>query len=111
MPEPLTIENWRTIRQYGRTSLIYLANNILGYKDVSLEVHGNLMRSLQKFKGGRDWTHQRFVPKGQSPGTFKELIEGYQPFVPNFWDLETPHGLRKTLILMPRGHLKSTVMM
>jgi predicted phage terminase large subunit-like protein len=74
-------------------------------------VHGGLISSLQKFKGGRDWTHQRFVPNGQSPGTFKELVEGYVPEVPNFWDLETPEALRRALILMPRGHLKSTCMM
>jgi|ERR1017187_3616265 hypothetical protein len=85
--------------------------NILGYKDVSRGVHGGMIESLQKFKGGRDWTHTRNVPQGMSPGTFKELVEGYQPEVPNFWDLETPGATRRTLILMPRGHLKSTIMM
>lgn len=111
MADGFTVEEWRILRQKGRTNLIWLCNNVLGYKDVSKQVHGGLIASLQKFKGGRDWTHSRFVPSGISPGTFKELVEGYQPEVPNFWDLETPGGLRRTLILMPRGHLKSTCMM
>ena len=111
MPEGFTLEEWRKLRQKGRTSLIWLCNNVLGYKDVNKEVHGGMIASLQKFKGGRDWTNSRFVPHGLSPGTFKELVEGYEPEVPNFWDLERPDGLRKCLILMPRGHLKSTIMM
>jgi predicted phage terminase large subunit-like protein len=111
LTEPITIEEWRILRQKARTQLIWLCNNVLGYKDVSKAVHGGMIQSLQKFQGGRDWTHQRFVPHGMSPGTFKELIEGYDPVVPNFWDLETPSATRRTLILMPRGHLKSTIMM
>lgn len=111
MSDSFTVEEWRKLRQKGRTSLIWLCNNILGYKDVSKDVHGGMIANLQKFKGGRDWTHQRFVPHGVSPGTFKELVEGYEPEVPNFWDLEMPEAKRKGLILMPRGHLKSTIMM
>lgn len=107
----MTVENWRKIRQYGRTSLIYLCNNILGYKDVSKAVHGGLIANLQKFQGGRDWTHTKMIGGNFSPGTVKELIEGYEPLVPNFWDLERPTGLRRILLLMPRGHLKSTCMM
>lgn len=111
MADGFTIEEWRILRQKGRTNLIWLCNNVLGYKDVCRAVHGGMVDSLQKFKGGRDWTHDRFIPNGVSPGTFKELIEGYKPEIPNFWDLETPWGLRRNLILMPRGHLKSTIMM
>lgn len=111
MPVGYTADEWRTMRQYGRTSLLYLCNNVLGYKDVSKEVHGPYMRCLQKFKGGKDFLCSRTVNNQTSPGTFKELIEGYKPEIPDFWDLESPHGLRRTLILMPRGHLKSTVMM
>jgi predicted phage terminase large subunit-like protein len=106
-----SLEEWRKMRQFGRTRLIWLCNNVLGYKDVNPGVHGGMIACLQKFKGGRDWTHQRFVPHGVSPGTFKDLIEGYEPEVPNFWDLERPDATRKVLILMPRGHLKSTIMM
>ena len=111
MGDAYTIEEWRILRKKGRTNLIWLCNNVLGYKDVSKEVHGGMIASLQSFKGGRDWTHQRFVPNGVSPGTFKELVEGYVPEIPNFWDMESPCATRRTLILMPRGHLKSTIMM
>lgn len=97
------------MRQYGRTSLLYLCNNVLGYKDVSLEVHGNLLRSLQRFQGGIDKGVSKHVGGKPSPGTARDLMDNYSPRVPSFWDLEAPHGKRKTLILMPRGHLKSTV--
>lgn len=108
MPETTTIEDWKRIRQGGRTNLIFLARNILGYRDVCDEVHGPYIRCLQQFKGGRDWPTSRGP---NSPGTIKELVEGYDPCVPNFWDLENPTGLRRWLILMPRGHLKSTIIM
>lgn len=107
----ISIENWRKMRQKGRTNLIWLARNFLGYVDISREVHGKYVDCLQKFEGGRDWTHMRFVGGKTSPGTMKELIEGYEPAIPNIWDLTNPYGLRRWLILMPRGHLKSTLMM
>lgn len=99
------------MRQKGRTNLIWLARYILGYKDISREVHGKFVDCLQKFQGGRDWTHMKFIGGKQSPGTMKELIEGYEPLVPDFWNMENPYGMRRWLILMPRGHLKSTIMM
>lgn len=106
-----TLEEWKTMRQLGRTSLLYLCNNVLGYKDVQKGVHGNLYKSLQKFKGGEDST----VGKGQSgpadpsrinAGRIEDLVTGYKPYVPDIWDLE---GARERLILIPRNHLKTTV--
>lgn len=61
--------------------------------------------ALQKFAGGEDTSEPRLVNGKPSPGTFKELIDSYKPSVP-MWDLEGP---RKSLILWPRGHLKTTV--
>jgi len=103
--ENFTIAEWKTMRQYGRTSLLYLCQNVLGYKDVSKEVHGPMVRALQKFKGGKDAGDNIMYNGRASPGTFKNLIDNYQPAIP-MWDLEGP---RKLLILWPRGHLKTTV--
>lgn len=119
MADSYTPAEWRAIRQAGRTNLVYLAQNILDYKDVSREVHGRYIDTLQKFKGGRDWINPskyhshaaKYGPGSFAIGSLKELVEGYEPFVPNFWDLETPTQLRRWLILMPRGHLKSTIIM
>lgn len=107
----MTLEQWRILRQNGRINLIWLCQNVLGYKDVSEAVHGKLCRSLQQFPGGTDQGDPKEVGGNPSAGTVKSLIENYKPFVPSFWDLEAPYGKRKTMILMPRGHLKSTVMM
>lgn len=105
------LQNWRDVRQRCRTDLIYLANIVLGYTDVNRQVHGKFIDCLQKFKGGRDWTHTKWVGGKPALGTMKDIIEGYDPLVPNFWELETPQEMRRWLILMPRGHLKSTIMM
>lgn len=81
------------LRQKCRTDLIWLCQNVLGYKDVDAEVHGPIADALQKFKGGID----KYTEDGQ-------FVE-YTPYV-NLWSLE---GHRKTLVLFPRGHLKSTI--
>lgn len=72
-----------------------------------MDVHGPMMKCLQKFKGGKDDSVLRMVHGQPSPGTVKEMIEGYIPEVPNFWEMEIIHSKRKILILMPRGHLKA----
>lgn len=65
---------------------------MLGYSDVSREVHGPILDILQKFKGG---AYTEVSP----------LVYKYTPEVP-LWKLE---GARRTLILYPRGHLKTTI--
>ena len=78
-------------RQLARTSLLVLCN-ILGYKDVSRKVHGEILDHLQHFKGGTDHVDER----GQCR---------FEPKIP-LWELQ---GSRNTLILFPRGHLKSSI--
>ena len=74
------------LRQDCRTNLLKLCG-ILGYKDVSQLVHGPILGRLQKFEGGTD-ENGRYTPK-----------------IPH-WQLPGP---RRTLILYPRGHLKTTI--
>src|SRR5580704_3916880 len=42
------------LRQVYRTDLLALCTEVLGYKDVSREVHGPILDALQKFPGGED---------------------------------------------------------
>lgn len=94
------------MRQNGRTNLIWLCNNVLGYIDVSERVHGRMARTMQQFKGGRDWLKPTKMLNGLPvAGTSKELVENYEPFC-DIWDLEGP---RERLVLIPRNHLKSSV--
>lgn len=89
----VSIRNYMRVRQRCRTDLIYLCQKVLGYVDVDAEVHGPICEGLQQFKGGSD----RYTSEG--------MFIDYEPFV-SLWHLE---GKRKTLILFPRGHLKSTI--
>lgn len=85
-------EQYKRVRQAARTNLLYLCNEILGYKDVSKEVHGDILAHLQKFKGGIDTIDE----KG---------IISYKPAC-SCWELTGP---RNVLILYPRGSLKTTI--
>jgi len=42
------------LRQVYRTDLLALCTEVLGYKDVSREVHGPILDALQKFPGGEN---------------------------------------------------------
>lgn len=86
------LESLKKIRQFARTNLLYLCREVLGYRDVSKEVHGEIIATLQKFKGGTEEMdkHGRMV---------------YTPAC-DLWELEGP---RNVLILFPRGHLKTTI--
>lgn len=75
------------LKQRCRTDLLFLSNNILGYKDVSYAVHGPIIDALPKLLGG------------------EEAEQGYKPFK-EIWQLE---GTRSFLFLYPRGHLKTTL--
>jgi predicted phage terminase large subunit-like protein len=79
-------------RQRARVDLLFLCNHILGYKDVSRQVHGEIIDHLQHFKGGSDHITEA----------------GHIHFTPacDLWQLEGP---RNNLILFPRGHLKTTI--
>lgn len=84
-------------RQRARTDLLFLCNQVLQYKDVCAEVHGPIIERLQTFRGGVD--HVRNVTRQGGV-----LLE-YEPAC-GLWELA---GLRRRLILDPRGHLKTTV--
>jgi len=89
------LRRWETIkilRNKARRSLHYLCRETLGYRDVDWDVHGEIMENLQKFKGGLDVADEH----GQVT---------YTPEIP-LWELQGP---RNTLILFPRGHLKTSI--
>lgn len=78
-------------RQICRTDLLALCK-VIGYADVCEEVHGEIIRKLQKFPGGRD--------ELLSDASIK-----YTP-LQSLWTLE---GSKRNLYLDPRGHLKTTI--
>lgn len=86
-------QRWYQVRQWARTDLLFLCNRLLNYKDVTEEVHGPLINSLQKFKGGQDYHDPEY-----------NWVR-YEPACP-IWDLEGP---RNRLILQFRGSLKTTI--
>ena len=88
-----TLQAWKKLRQRARMDLLFLCNEILGYKDVHQHVHGPIIERLQKFQGGVDEVKN----DGQ--------IINYTPAVP-IYSLE---GSRRRLFLDPRGFLKTTL--
>ena len=99
------LETYKRHRQKGRTNLGWLCRQVLGYKDVSQQVHGPILDVLQQFKGGDEE-----VTAGSQANQFKLVQKSYKPFIP-LWQLERPeaHPHRSNLILYPRGHLKTTI--
>lgn len=94
------LAEWKWQRNKARRSLHYLCNEVLGYQDVSEEVHWPIIDHLQRFQGGTD--------ELDNIGRVT-----YTPAV-DLWSLPlppTPEGqtARNTLILYPRGHLKTSV--
>jgi predicted phage terminase large subunit-like protein len=104
-----TFETWKAARQKCRTELQYLCR-VLGYNDVSDRVHGQLIANLQSFKGGVDAVEIKQMPnlkEGEAAlPSVDAIIAGYKPIVPDFWDLD---GARNRLNMIPRGHLKTTI--
>lgn len=80
-----------TLRHACRTNLLYLAREVLGYKDVSLDVHGPIFSILPQLEGGEE-----------------TLVEGVYRYRPHkeIWQIK---GRRERLVLYPRGHLKTTL--
>lgn len=89
----LKLARWR-----ARTDLLWLCNEILGYKDVSNRVHGPLLDRLQKFPKP---TEAQF----EENDVFSHGKWTYKPLVP-MMDLQ---GKRRLLILDSRGLLKSSI--
>lgn len=78
-------------RHRARTDLFFLMTDMLGYKDIDKDVHGPILDKLPQFHGGIDETDKKGF-------TYRPLRD--------IWSLE---GLRKRLVLYPRGHLKTTI--
>lgn len=103
---PAFLKVWHSRRHRARTDLLYLCNEVLGYKDVSMEVHGPIIEALQRFQG--------VIEGHKTQADYLEALMGnkalFTPICP-FTALEPCgfRGKRKNLILFPRGHLKSTV--
>lgn len=99
-PDPRVLKQWLIDRNLGRTDLFFLCHEILGYKDINVPVHGPMVQHLQKFAGCEEYT---------DPDTGKVVFS--KPRVA-LWDLQnnSPTGTsRRTLTLMPRGSLKTSV--
>ena len=95
------VNRWSTARWRARTDLIWLCQNVLGYKNVERAVHGPVIDMLQKFP----------CPKSRDEA---RSLDNLNPAT-GHWDY-TPHtrmtelvGSRRNLILDPRGGLKTSV--
>lgn len=86
------------LRWKCRTDLMFLCNEVLDYKDVCPEVHGELINRLQKFPVP---TKEQFEKNDVWTGT----TWIYKP-IKHILDLP---GKRRRLILDARSHLKTTI--
>lgn len=112
------LHGWHKRRQMARTDLLFLCNEVLGFRDVSRAVHGPILESLQKFPG---WEEHHKTIEDFMAAMNGELMGKPLCDMKNLPRLEVEIDLpgdritvtgidgRKTLILFPRGHLKSTV--
>lgn len=89
---------WRRLRYRARTDLLWLCNEILGYKKVNGPVHGPVISKLQRFPLP-DEVEQRKLDRF-SGGSWQ-----YEPAIPIY---ELP-GHRRVLILDPRSWYKTTI--
>lgn len=110
--------SWHKRRQMARTDLLFLCNAVLGMKDVSRQVHGPIIDALQKFKGWQEFhkTVADFQSAMQGKFLGQPLCElndlprlDIEIDVPGDRIVITGIDGRKTIILFPRGHLKSSV--
>lgn len=114
MPDFITLnfdahfrKEWHRKRHLARTDLLWLCREVLGYRDVSREVHGELIDTLQKFPGAveRHRTAEDYLAAIGGKVLFAPLCKMEElPANPNW---TTPD--RQCLFLYPRGHLKTTV--
>lgn len=95
MPQFFNLAQFLEDRNRARTDLLWLAREVLRYRDVDDAVHGPIAGKLQHFGGGKDVVDHH--------GTLKP--KEYKPKIP-LWELTGP---RNSLFLDPRGHLKTTL--
>jgi predicted phage terminase large subunit-like protein len=106
IPDPGTRAGRLWWRDQSRRNLFFLCNQVLGYQDVCPEVHGPLVENLQRFKGGRDPAAAVTQDRNGmvAVGTMEELAN-YKPSLA----IERLPGTRKTLNLVSRGFLKTSI--
>jgi hypothetical protein len=97
---------WHHERHLARTDLLWLCNVVLGYKDVSREVHGPILDALQHFPGATEFH--------KSPSDLVQALQGKVLWEPKCQMEQLPwnegwEADRQNLYLYPRGHLKSTL--
>jgi predicted phage terminase large subunit-like protein len=92
---PSETNKLRKARWLGRTNLLWLCNEVLGFKDVCEEVHGPLVDAVQKFP----------LPSPEIMKSVDLVVPGKVQYIPwmNPYRLE---GKRRMLLLDPRGGLK-----
>lgn len=88
------LKRFMALRQRCRTDLLFLAKEILNYKDIDDKFHGEVMSKLQQFKGGTDV----FSDSG--------IFQSYTPAC-SIYELE---GSRRNLYIDFRGSFKTTVL-
>lgn len=100
------LEWWHLQRHKARTDLVWLANNVLGYPDVSTKVHGPILDALQHFPGANEFH--------KTVADYRDAMQGKVLWEPlcQMEHLPSNEGFKQTrdnLILFPRGHIKSTL--
>ena len=95
---PSELERLRRARWLGRTNLLWLCNNVLGYRDINEEVHQPVLDLLQKFP----------LPPKEIAVQLDKVQPGYISYQPWKNPYELP-GKRRVLILDPRAHLKTSI--
>ena len=88
-------------RWKARTDLLFLCNEILGYRDVTREVHGNIIDTLQQFPKPNE--EEFWKNDDLSTGVVK-----YKPIIP-MTKLVEIEPFKRRLILDPRGWYKTSV--
>ncbi len=94
---------WLNDRERGRTDLFWLANVVLSPADSRImepHAHGCIVDHCQKFSGREEYADPVKLSKYGAP-----LIVASQPRVP----MSKLPGNRDNLILVARGHLKTTI--
>ncbi len=108
---------WFRMRARGRSDLLFLAREVLQYRDIEPEVHGPIIEKLQKLPTRQD-VFALLDPagkplfKGGTDAMSPEGVVSYTPIERASWtgacaDVWHLKGYRKRLFLDPRGHLKA----
>ena len=99
------LATWHEKRHLARTSLLWLCNEVLGYRDVSEQVHGPILGCLQHFPGATE--------QHKTVEDYRAALLGKFLWTPNCQMEYLPANVgfdqsRNSQYLYPRGHLKST---